>query len=581
MKPAEQALFDAIARGDLRAVRNALVSADAGAADDGGVPALVAAARLGQAEIVGALLEAGAEIQARVCEPEAEEELVNLDDEFDDRLYASHTEDALGAAIRLDHDGVLERLLAAGVRLHPKAWDDYELPLSRAAAWGGTAVIRRLLDAGAPVSHGDPPPLSVAAEAGRADVVQMLLDAGAAVDAKDSDGATALLSAALSGDLATVQTLLRAGAEIGVWSAGSNVMTKAVASGNEVLFTYLRDRVDDDIRRSATLDDLARQQEQLRREAERPIVRLTNAAMYGRLDAIEEAIRAGVALDTLGSVGLAALHFATRDNHPDVVDALLAAGANPNVGADQFYGLDRLGSTPLHLLLDSFFDDEGEPAMIERLTAGGADPNASTAAGWTPLMVAVCHHRHRAAEIDALLATGADVDRRDTDGNTALMMSVAWDLDASVQRLRAAGASEEGLPEILLRRAAQHGDIEAVRALIGDGVDIDHICRCTALDLAATEGHADVARLLLAAGADPDLRQSSTDSTPLMSASYRGDYEAVCLLLDAGADPSAARCERMSALDYAHTGQSEGRAPQQPWAAVIERLESAGTPMLG
>ncbi len=579
MRPQEQALFDAIARGDVPAVRTALVRADASTRDHDGVPALVAAARLGQAEIVGILLEAGAELLASVCRPSEVRDVDELDDDFDDRRIASYSEDAFGAAMRLDHESVVERLLAAGVPLDPKSCDYDELPLPKAAAWSGPAVVRKLLAAGARVEHGDPAPLVAAAEEGRADVVQILLDAGAMVDAMDADGATALLSAAESGDLATVQTLLRAEAEIGTWSEGSNVLTNAVVSGNEALFSYLWARVDDDIRRSTSLDELARQQEQLRREADRPIVRLTRAAMYGRLDAVEEAIRAGVVLDTPGSVGLAALHFAVRDNHPSVVDALLAGGANPDVGTDEFHHLDRIGSTPLHVMLWRFYDDDSEPAMIERLTAGGAGPNASTAAGWTPLMVAISHQRSRGAEIDALLDAGADVDRRDIHGNTALMMCVAWDRDVSAQRLRTAGASEQGLSEILLHRAAEHGDIETIQTLVGNRVDVDHIFGCTALGSAAADGHTEVVRVLLAAGADPNLRASSTEPTPLMSASYWGDYEAVCLLLDAGADPRAAHSNQASALDHANSGQSRGLAPQRPWAAIIERLEAAGAPV--
>ncbi len=235
MKPEEQVLFDAIARGDLAAVRTALVEADACASDDGGVPALVAAARLGQVEIVGALLEAGAEIQARVCRPEevvrADEAAAELDGVYEDRVYASRNEDALGAAIRLDHEGVIERLVEGGVRLRPELRNDHECPLSDAAAWGSAAVVRVLMDAGAPINYGAPCPLEAAASAGRAEIVQMLLDAGAAVDAKDEDGGTALLCAASSGDVATVQVFLGAGADIGEWCQGDNVLRSAVHAG--------------------------------------------------------------------------------------------------------------------------------------------------------------------------------------------------------------------------------------------------------------------------------------------------------------------------------------------------------------
>lgn len=56
----------------------------------------------------------------------------------------------------------------------------------------------------------------------------------------------------------------------------------------------------------------------------------------------------------------------------------------------------------------------------------------------------------------------------------------------------------------------------------------------TALLLACHVGAADIVRLLLAAGADPD-RADTLGSTPLLWAAYKGHLEVVCLLLAAHA----------------------------------------------
>jgi ankyrin repeat protein len=62
-------------------------------------------------------------------------------------------------------------------------------------------------------------------------------------------------------------------------------------------------------------------------------------------------------------------------------------------------------------------------------------------------------------------------------------------------------------------RAAEKGDVEAVRAAIGDGVDVLAVdgARNTALHLAAYRGHPEVCRALLASKADPTLGNENKD----------------------------------------------------------------------
>lgn len=83
---------------------------------------------------------------------------------------------------------------------------------------------------------------------------------------------------------------------------------------------------------------------------------------------------------------------------------------------------------------------------------------------------------------------------------------------------------------------------------------------------AAAAGHSlEIVRLLLAAGADPNVRQQA-GFTPLQAAALHGDLEMVEVLLDAGADPALRSDDGKSAADLAR---------EKGHAAVVTRLERA------
>jgi cytohesin len=75
----------------------------------------------------------------------------------------------------------------------------------------------------------------------------------------------------------------------------------------------------------------------------------------------------------------------------------------------------------------------------------------------------------------------------------------------------------------------------------------------TPLHSAASASHADVAEILLAAGADPDARQEG-GWTPLHAAAANGDATLVGALLAAGGDRRAANDDGRTAADLAGDG---------------------------
>ncbi|MFC9241567.1 ankyrin repeat domain-containing protein [Streptomyces decoyicus] len=112
-----------------------------------------------------------------------------------------------------------------------------------------------------------------------------------------------------------------------------------------------------------------------------------------------------------------------------------------------------------------------------------------------------------------------------------------------------------------LTRAADDGDATLVARLLGEGVGVDAPdCEGhTALDLAARRGHADVVRLLIAAGADPEQRAGEyQESTPLCLAAAHGHTAVVGELLDAGVHTGAQGRMGYAPLVLAATTGDEG-----------------------
>lgn len=97
------------------------------------------------------------------------------------------------------------------------------------------------------------------------------------------------------------------------------------------------------------------------------------------------------------------------------------------------------------------------------------------------------------------------------------------------------------LGDQFLRDAAITGDLGRVKKLVSEGCELNHASGAgdTPLSNAVKGRSIEVARFLLANGADVSLRNSLTGETPLMEAANSGDTEMLKLLLAQGADPCA------------------------------------------
>lgn len=112
-----------------------------------------------------------------------------------------------------------------------------------------------------------------------------------------------------------------------------------------------------------------------------------------------------------------------------------------------------------------------------------------------------------------------------------------------------------------LHWAAVKGDAELAQMLIYAGANVratTRVAGMTPLFLASQRGHAEVLKALLKAGADPKTG-TATGTTPLMVAAASGDVDTVASLLDAGADVNVAEPVR-------------GRTPLM-YAAASDRVQ--------
>jgi hypothetical protein len=123
-----------------------------------------------------------------------------------------------------------------------------------------------------------------------------------------------------------------------------------------------------------------------------------------------------------------------------------------------------------------------------------------------------------------------------------------------------------------LREAAEAGDAAAVEACLGEGADVnargaDRPGLPTALVAAADQGHAEVVRLLLRAGARTDARDFQGRAA-LHVAGWQNHGEAVKALLEGGADPGIRDARGNTPLALAATEDVPG---------VVKTLLDAGS----
>ncbi|HEY0963022.1 MAG TPA: ankyrin repeat domain-containing protein [Pseudomonadales bacterium] len=350
---------------------------------------------------------------------------------------ASHAAPALADAIQNGDTRGAQALLQAGADVN-EAQPDGSSPLLWAVYQVDEQLVGELLRREADPDRANAfgaTPLSEAARLANLDLVERLLDAGADPDRANADGQTPLMLAAYNGSIDVARALIAKGANLNAIEAwtGQTALMWAAARKHAGLAKLLIDN-GADVHLRATHFDWSSQMTSEPRGQYRP------------------------------SGGLTPLLFAARSGCLACVDALLAAGADPNLPNPD-------GVTPLLAALDNFHFD-----VANLLLDNGADPQAFDWWGRTPLYLAI--------DARSIESPGRRLDKAGKDAALAIakrLLDAGAFVDAQMNfhRPGVGGGNGRYSDELLttgttpLLRAAVGHDAEAAQLLLEHGAQVD------------------------------------------------------------------------------------------------------------
>lgn len=392
-------LADAVERQDRRAVIELLANdADVNATQADGATGLHWAAHWDDTETAILLIEGGAHVNA-------------LNDLDVAPLSLAALNGSLDMTVALLRAGADPNLALPGG----------ETVLMTGARTGNVELVRALLDAGAEVNvpghWQNQTPLMWAAAEGHADVVRLLIDKGATVDARTKYGTTALMLAARKGDVETARALIEGGADVNA--------AEPILPSNA--------RIDVEENQTSGRSPLLLASLSVVATSGSEYILAVKPSTHTELGVL--LLEAGADPNLPDSIGRTPLHGAVETGRVDLVRALLAHGADPNVRLSEpppplkgdFVSRGRYrGATPLWLAANARVP---EVEILRLLAGAGADPNLAASDGTTPLMAAVGMVQNEArlareaealAVVMSLVELDIDVNAANSQGRTAI-----------------------------------------------------------------------------------------------------------------------------------------------------------------
>ncbi len=507
------------------------------------------------------------------------------------------------AARRTTNPGVITALVEGGADIDARdqrdntplhsAWDNPLAGLSREPRLNAVAV-EELLRLGAdPLARNDrgevADPTScelwntpVFDEIAEFDDFARCLESGSDPAARDYYGNTVLHVAASHEDPALAALLLEAGADEGAPNnLADTPLHIAAALGNLAVVTLLLE---------AGADPNAPNHQ--------GYTSAHQAARHGSLEVMAALLQGGADVNARTKVGNGPLVAAVNGSKSiELIDALLQAGADVNAS-------DERRRTPLHWSLQSGAlvppdavrpprGSVGTPSasvssIVSRLLEHGADPNAGTDVGWTPLHDAMSTWPREEAPTLArpLLAAGADPNARDHGGQSPVhrLASLSGDCGGTLALLVEAGADlnavdGNGATPLHLALMRTWGDSACAHSLLAHGADPNARNRegDTPLHLATVGTDTTIVTALVLAGADVNARNERGE-TPLRWAWWRDNSTIFDKLLELGADADAEDSRGQAAGPVCNWSDIRFRIEQATVESVRTCIE-AGTPL--
>ena len=320
------------------------------------------------------------------------------------------------------------------------------------------------------------------------ELAKILLDKGADVDNRNNKGETALhLHVKYSADIDMTKLLVDSGADVNAEDFdGNKILHNLASSSNEEpngeVLKYL-------LENGAGIDEINE----------------------------EGATPLQVAIASIGN-----FHIAIQ---------LIENGANVNV-------IDKFGRTALHNVLKrSEYCGSITLILIRALIKKGADINAKSHTGWTPLHEATYYGSRGDLEIfEVLFEYGCDVNAKDNKGFTPLHIAAQDNRLKSIHYMYSGSSSEEDTE--ILTAAALDG-VKVMNYLLEQGGDINSktIYGCTPLHWSVYDGHIEMTIVLLERKADVNFQTYDKGYAPLHLAASKGKFKLVEILMNKGANP--------------------------------------------